>query len=231
LTDYLNRINYVGEYRGDRERLDLVRSRSIQPGLFALGLIMKYLAVAAIAIASMVMNTASAGFIPIDNFDGTPAGMQGDGLSGATTSVGRLFFTGAAGVSSFGYTGLNSINLGDFKTLRLTDVVFTVGNPTEVTARALVTGGVANSTVQTAYTAVSALTSGGNVLFDFSSIAGDQFDSVTSIQFQFLSADSFAFNAESLQAVPEPTTMALIGLVSAGGGVAGWRRRKVVAAV
>jgi len=198
---------------------------------------MKYLAVAAIAIASMVMNTASAGFIPIDNFDGTPAGMQGDGIQilagNASVAGGRLFVTSNAfGQAGFEYTGMNDIFLGSFKTLRLTDVAFTAGTVSDIVGRAFVTGGAANTEVQSAIIPATTIAN-GNWVFDLSSVATDQFDSVTGIRFQFtdIGGGSFEFNTESLQAVPEPTTMALIGLVSAGGGVAGWRRRKVATAV
>lgn len=196
---------------------------------------MRFLALASLMLATVLgAANASAGFIPIDNFDGTPAGMQGSGAQvNAASSISSGFLnvaandTGLGGVNKWQasvlYEDMNSILLGGFTKIRLQGLSNgSAARPVQASVQVVGPGGLTSS----GFVNLGALS--GDKTFSFPSIT--QFAGVTSLEVVFRSQQSFSFQVDSLQAVPEPTTMALIGLVGAGSGVAGWRRRRAAKA-
>jgi len=185
---------------------------------------MKFVGLASLVLATLLgASNASAGFIPIDSFDNiNPGGIY---LTRTAGSGGIINFNATGGLLSvqagvdiiarFTYT-FNSVNFGGFHQVQFSGL----------------------SGYQATTTATLRLNGGTNYAGVFNEGAGtltfslpNPLTGVTAMRFSFEDGDNaINFTAASLQAVPEPTTLALIGLVGAGGGVAGWRRRRAAKA-
>ncbi|XZE55519.1 PEP-CTERM sorting domain-containing protein [Planctomycetaceae bacterium SH139] len=185
---------------------------------------MKFAGLASLMLAACLSANASAGFLLLDDFDdsNTATGFElgratvdiggstvyGD-INSGTLSVGQNAFSNAVVT----YGGLNSFDFGYRTKFVLTDFA-TTGGPVLVSS--FVNGSAAGTNSMV----------GSDLVFDLTGFVG----SVDTLQFRFTSDTSpFTISASSLQAVPEPATMALIGMIGAGGGVASWRKRRKAA--
>lgn len=173
---------------------------------------MRVFALAGLMLATMIgANSASAGFV-IDNFSG---------FVGGRSTVSSTANTGTwkqNGPSSFG--ALLSYNFGMSG--------LSVPSSDKIVLKGVTLGGgpVTFSAVLNGF-AGNVVASGPNdVAFSFAGLGNFSSINTLTVGIQGASLTPFTFSAESIQAVPEPTTWALIGLAATSGGMVSWRRRR-----
>ncbi|WP_196784421.1 PEP-CTERM sorting domain-containing protein [Crateriforma conspicua] len=164
----------------------------------------------------LTAGNASAAFVLIDNFNG--ASTDTAAVRSTTGAVGAGSIALTAG-DTLSYSNVNGISFGGLAGIPSTTLRLNGISPTGagIVMTASVNGGTALNS--NPFTPV-----GGFVEWTF---AGIDPATVTNIDFAVLVGD---FTANGVYAVPEPTTMALIGLAGAGGALGVRRRRKAAAA-
>ena len=200
---------------------------------------MRVFALAGLMLATMIgANSANAGFV--DNFGNSPpAGVSNRGVSnsfiGNSGTWRRTSQTNANLTSTLTYTFTSPIDLSNTPVIKLAGVSVPatavgspqLGGPVTFSASAkATTGGFVSATPMSS--TVPFGTSGVDLLFNLSSLGF--VGAIKELQFTAVGDQTpFRFSVDSIQAVPEPTTFALIGLAATGGGVVAFRRRRKVA--
>lgn len=194
---------------------------------------MRFLGLASLVLATVLgANNASAGYITIDDFDS--AAVAGRSSFGVTIGAGSLSGNGLVGFVSYDFLtysgGALDFTVNDTIALRNLVTNDPMGPPVanlQVSAEIVANGNTYNAIP--ASKNISGASGPGSLKFNFAH-AGADLANVTSLTVAFQVTGGGSFSTSQLQAIPEPTTLALIGLVGAGGGFAGYRkRRKVVA--
>jgi hypothetical protein len=168
---------------------------------------------------------SSAAFVLIDNFklSGTDTLAVRGGSGVDFTTAGQATFNTGDTLTYTGLTGLISATSGlngvGPATVAFNGVTKSAG-ALVLTARA---NGVSSVGTEDSFFTTAAITN-GQILLSFSALTTDQLDS---LEFEVVTG---SFTANGLYAVPEPTTLALIGLATVGGGAFSARRRRKAAA-
>jgi len=182
---------------------------------------MRFLCVTWLAIASaMGASSADAAFVTIDNFepDARPAGSSATDVTFSAPGT-ATFING----SELVYTNLASLLAGvpamPDTTVRLTGVNKTgAGGVTAIVA-------ANNAPIGDTFFIPSGAITNGFLEF---SLFGLSPNNLTDLKMTFFIDSGVTLTADSLQvmAVPEPTTIVLIGVVALGGGAARLRKRR-----
>ena len=202
--------------------------------------------VSAVLLGLVMASPAQAGFILIDHFTSSVAS---DGL-GNRSSIGFVAFNPDPGVGP-GLDYAEMLSSGTVANPTLAAVVYSfLPSPIVVTPvfriqaentqenvtetgilRARVNGGTAIS-----YTLNGAQSGYADYFFDFSSQFGPGAAVISELRVEWIrpvgdgGARQLWVHEIEVQEVPEPATLALIGLASGGGGIAAYRRRRKAAA-